>query len=434
MRILWIVNIKLPVIYEAKDEKNSYYGGGWLDRISRGVLEDSNNSVMICYPSKIEEIGTVHNLRFHGIAYNLVKMNRGKLSDEKGILIAKNIIKDFNPDIIHLQGTEFQYQWFFAKAALELNISGKLVTSIQGLVFFFKKHYTLNLPLSVIRSSTVKEIILKQNINNSIKNFTRRGKYEKETIKLTSRVLGRTSWDRACTYLCNPKATYYVCNETLREEFYNGIWQYKQCIKYRIFISQASYPLKGFHIFLEALKDIIKFYPNVTVHVSGVDVTRGGWIRGSSYGNYVCKLMKKYELEDKIYFCGTLNANQMKEELLQANVFISPSTIENSPNSLGEAMLLGVPVISSGVGGVMDLMKHGKEGYIYQSDAPYMLAYYVNKLFEDENLAAEFGKNARERAQFTHNYENNLRTLLNIYSMIVEDNKIEDISFISQGN
>ena len=69
----------------------------------------------------------------------------------------------------------------------------------------------------------------------------------------------------------------------------------------------------------------------------------------------------------------------MKERFLKSNVFVSPSTIENSPNSLGEAMLLGIPCISSDVGGVKNLLKHEEEGYVYQTDAPYMLAYYVKK-------------------------------------------------------
>jgi glycosyltransferase involved in cell wall biosynthesis len=386
---------------------------------------------MICYPSKTEEIGNVKNLSFCGIDYNQRKMQIGTLSDEKGILIAKKIIEDFHPDVIHIHGTEYQYHWFFAKAASDLKISMRTITSIQGLVFFFKKHYTLNLPASVIRSSTVKELILKSNIRNGMKNLGRRGVYEKKTIMLSPIILGRTSWDRACTYLCNPKATYYVCNETLREEFYTGLWQFEQCIKHRIFISQATYPLKGFHLFLEALKDIMRFYPDVTVHVAGADVTKGGWIKGSSYGQYICKLIKQYGVEDKIHFCGSLTARQMKEELLQANVFVSPSTIENSPNSVGEAMLLGVPVVSSGVGGVMDLMKHGEEGFIYQSDAPYMLAYYVNNVFEDDKFATELGRAAHERAKVTHDYENNLSTLLNIYSKIVEDNKDEHTSSAS---
>ena len=98
---------------------------------------------------------------------------------------------------------------------------------------------------------------------------------------------------------------------------------------------------------------------------------------------------------------------------------MSPSTIENSSNSVGEAMLLGCPVVSSNVGGINNLLKHGMEGYIYQSSAPYMLAYYVNKVFDDDNNALQMSHNAMQRAQVTHNREKNIRDLCAIYDSII---------------
>ena len=59
-------------------------------------------------------------------------------------------------------------------------------------------------------------------------------------------------------------------------------------------------------------------------------------------------------MEDKIEFLGRLSAEGMKQAYLDANVFVMPSTIENSPNSLGEAMLLGVPCVAADVGGVAE--------------------------------------------------------------------------------
>lgn len=63
---------------------------------------------------------------------------------------------------------------------------------------------------------------------------------------------------------------------------------------------------------------------------------------------------------------GTLNETDMCERYSRANVFILPSAIENSPNSLGEAMLVGIPVVATDVGGVKNLMTDKKEGYFYE--------------------------------------------------------------------
>jgi len=97
---------------------------------------------------------------------------------------------------------------------------------------------------------------------------------------------------------------------------------------------------------------------------------------------------------------------------------VLPSTIENSPNALGEAMLLGVPCVASDVGGVITMMNHGTEGYVYPSTAPYMLAHYIKKIFAQAEQAAALGNEARSHARRIHDPEKNLRDLLAIYHEI----------------
>ena len=148
-------------------------------------------------------------------------------------------------------------------------------------------------------------------------------------------------------------------------------------------MSQAATPIKGLHFMLRAMPEILKNYPDAHLYVAGNDLTKTDSIYGklkiSSFAKYIKRLITEYGLEEKVTFTGSLTEHQMKERFLKSNVFVSPSTIENSPNSLGEAMLLGVPCVSSDVGGVKNLMKHEEEGYVYQTDAPYMLAYYIKK-------------------------------------------------------
>ncbi len=139
----------------------------------------------------------------------------------------------------------------------------------------------------------------------------------------------------------------------------------------------------------------------------------------SSYGKYLVSLIKQYGLEKNVSFTGFLNAEQMKNRYLKSNVFVSASSIENSPNSLGEAMLLGVPCISSQVGGVHNMMTHAIEGYTYPADEIYMLAYYVNCIFSDSEKAIQMAQRAREHAKITHRPETNMKQLLKIYQEMV---------------
>lgn len=418
MRILWIVNVKLPIIYKKQEVSNEINVGGWLDRISQGILEKQNTKLFVCYPYPIKEEGQFENLYYQSLTYDPKAMRLGKLKDNVGIEEAEKILTSINPDIIHIHGTEFQYSYFFAEAAKRIGMDNRLTISIQGMVGIIARHVCLGLPEYVKKGCTPKELLLNSNVQSLINNFIRRGNYEEKAIRITKHIIGRTSWDRACTYRINPDAKYHHGNETLREIFYTGGWNPQNCVKHRIFISQATYPVKGFHFFLDALSDIKKFFPDVSVHVAGGNPTQGEWLRGSTYGHYLKRKIKNLSLEGCIKFCGSLNAEQMKHEMLEANVFVSPSIIENSPNSVGEAMLLGVPTVSSNVGGVSDLLKDKIEGYLYQSDAPYMLAYYVILIFNDSEKATEMGIAAKARAMYTHDYMKNLQDLFLIYKEI----------------
>ncbi|PWX43932.1 hypothetical protein CYK83_12205 [Clostridium perfringens] len=81
-------------------------------------------------------------------------------------------------------------------------------------------------------------------------------------------------------------------------------------------------------------------------------------------------------------------------------------------------MILGVPCIASYVGGVPDMITHNIEGFLYQVDAPYMLAYYISKIFEENKKTIELSKNAILRAELTHDKEKNSKRILEIYNQI----------------
>lgn len=108
----------------------------------------------------------------------------------------------------------------------------------------------------------------------------------------------------------------------------------------------------------------------------------------------------------------------MKARYLASNVFVSASTIENSPNSVGEAMPIGCPAVSSCVGGVPDMLEHGQEGVLYQASTPYMLAWYVERVFRDDELAMRISKAAHEKVARTHDGERNLHNLLDTYDSL----------------
>jgi glycosyltransferase involved in cell wall biosynthesis len=100
---------------------------------------------------------------------------------------------------------------------------------------------------------------------------------------------------------------------------------------------------------------------------------------------------------EHVEFLGPLSEDQMIEQYLQSNVFVCPSSIENSPNSLAEAQMLGVPNISSFVGGTLNMVKHGKNGFLYRFEEIEMLAYYIDEIFQQKEKASYLDEEILER-------------------------------------
>lgn len=410
MKILWICN-KAPskVGKMQKNTKNPY--GGWLDTTCETLLEQPDIQLCVLFLEKTDYEGSKDNFYFYSFT------NKDYAARIAGV------IQSFKPDLIHIWGTEYEHSLAAVCAAEREGYLGKCVISIQGLVSLCGKyHYTEGLPYRVVKMYTPRDLIKHGNISQARKSFIRNGIQEIEAINKVKHVIGRTDWDRAAIEMFNPAAQYYVCNETLRENFYENTWNINKIQRHSIFVSQCGYPIKGFHYILEAMPEILKHFPDAHIYTTGSNLFNLSWkqkLKISSYQLYLSRLICKLDIQKNVTFLGTLLEQEMCRQYLTANVFVSASTIENSPNSVGEAMLVGCPVVTSDVGGVKNMLTHGVEGFVYQSTAPYMLAYYVKEIFRNDGLALRFSKNARMHAMQTHSRENNMETLLNIYKKVV---------------
>jgi len=414
MKLLWLCNMVPGAVKKAITGKDG--NGLWVDHVLQDLRRQENLEIRVFCPYKKEKSGALDERCSYRTFRNKLPHQYLPELEER----FRQELEEFQPDVIHSWGVEYAHSLAMANAAEKVGCLDKMAVSIQGLCCFIAGHYCEGIPYAVQHSATFRDFLRKDNIALQQKKFVLRGELEQQTLRKVSHVIGRTHWDKACTEIINPDAQYHVCNETLRDPFYQDTWQYENCHKYRIFAPSCSYPVKGFHHLLEAFADVVKTYPEATIAVPGKSYLKAGFLRRGSYQKYLAKLTRQYGLEDKIEFLGSLDAEGMKKNLLKANVFAMPSTIENSPNALGEAMILGVPSVAADVGGVTTLMNHNSEGFVYQSTAPYMLAYFIKSVFVMEEKAAAMGLAAKEHALRIHDPETNLQALLNIYKEIAK--------------
>ena len=402
---------------------------GWLSGIFGQIAgrkdEEGKEIILgVCYPVERrgeEEQLTVEGISCYGFCENLQNPEYYAADMERRF---KEIFANFRPDIIHIFGTEFPHA---LAAARTFGKPERTLVGIQGLCNEIAKVYMAGLPEAVCRYRTFRDIVRKDSLMQQQEKFVCRGKNEIEVLRLTGHITGRTRFDREGSLKWHPDAMYHQMNETMRSSFYTGKWKSENCEKHSIFLGQGDYPLKGFHFLLEAVPLLLSQYPDLKVYVAGNNIlAHNSWkekLKLSAYGKYLLSLIKRYELSDKVIILGKLSEEEMKEQFLKAAVFVCPSVLENSPNTVGEAMLLGVPVVASDTGGIPDMISDRVDGLLFPVGDVKALAKSIEAVFdetEDEygTLAQRLSVAARKRAREIHDGERNYQRLLEIYEEI----------------
>ena len=407
MKILWLCNIVLPELAEEFGFKTKQPIGGWLEGMWGGLKHVSKLSLGMCVP--IIKTERMKDGEFDGYRYYSFQI-RGVdgIEEQKNRFI--EIISQFKPDIVHIWGTEFVHSYSMMLACKEIGIQSKVVINIQGLATYCAKSYRLGIP-----DNEYYKIYDGNTIFDGEKGFVCNSKYEIETLKNVQHVIGRTDWDRACVYDINPACKYHYCGEIMRPEFYEPIGT-RDFVEHRILISQASYPIKGLHNVLEQLGKLRDDYADLSIHIAGTNLYEAD----IPYAQYIKNLIRKYDMEKCISFVGMLDASNMKREYNEAQVFLSCSNIENSSNSICEAMLAGTPVVASYVGGTGSFVKHEKTGLLYPVNEPQIMSLYIRRLFEDEKLATSISSEAKKEISEFVDRDKNRERLISIYNCILK--------------
>lgn len=402
--------------------QNDSGAGLWLDYVLSDLMKvPEMNLIVLCRGNK-KVSGKVSD----NFAYSIFEEAKPQQYYPELQAQFAEILASFCPDVIHIWGTEYGHTLAMVNAAEQLQILNRIVINIQGLCAFVEQHHNEGIPFHVVHGLTFRDALRRDNLYQMGKTYTIRGVLEVQALRKVKNVIGRTEWDRAACMQVNPNLNYFHCNETMRPNFYAGTWKYSECTKHRVFAPGWRDPSKGFHHLLRAFAEVVKMYPDATITVPGASYfpkTLKQKLRMRAYDKYLAKVTKRLGLCDRIHFLGSLSAEEMKAAFLDANVFVMPSNIENSPNTVCESMLLGVPCVSSLVGGMLKMMIHGTEGFIYQTSAEYMLAYYVKEVFRMGESAQPMGQMARKHALQTHDPDANLKTLLSVYRTIESENK-----------
>ena len=159
----------------------------------------------------------------------------------------------------------------------------------------------------------------------------------------------------------------------------------------RLLYLRALHEIYNPSMAIEALQLLKKDFPSVQLHMVGPN-------KDNSLEK--CQaLVAKNKLEDEVFFYGKLDKEEWLKVAQQCNVFINPTRFDNMPVSLVEAMCLGLPIVSTNVGGIPFLIESGKEGILVASEEPQAMAEGIKKYFAQPQFRSDIVDNARKKAE-----------------------------------
>jgi glycosyltransferase involved in cell wall biosynthesis len=406
MKVLWVTpNLVSGLNKKAGISKGS---GGW---ISGTVSEIIDANIELHVLTINNSVDTNHK-SLSGIYLHSIKSNKGVFSrnsrTEKEI---QEIIDDISPDIIDLQGIEFCYSAFVVKQYRE-----KVICTLQGLISNISTHYGSGLSyLDIIKSLTLRDFISQSSIYSRKSKYTKRGKFEVEAIENAKYFIGRTSWDKKIIALHNSESFYFKKTRAVSSAFSEKVWKLNGVRT--VFVSQCHVPIKGLHTLLDSLSLLKERQFIINVIVGGrTRLSKKNSLLDSNYERLLRKKIKKNGLVEQVKFIGLVDQNEMVKNMLEADLYIQPSYIENSPNSTLEALRLGMPCLLSDVGGTKDLVQ-GSGSVFYRHDDHQLLSYYLKYLLTRPDVLVEMSNDAQV---FSNNYSYTQKNtkILDVYNKV----------------
>jgi len=424
MRVLWFLDSEPPAVRArlgAGALNEAAWHGGLVDMLSQ---DDGVELTIACHASQAFSPFDAAGVRYVEVgadharsgAQRVVQRWRGLRRATVDLGKCHDLVHALRPDVVHVHGTES------ALGLLAESAEAPVVVSIQGLLTICRIMDARGLDPYLLRSLSPALFVRGSGYAFQRLELRSWAPRERRILAGARHVIGRTRFDSDVVRVVSPGARYHHCDEVLRPEFWEHPWRPAEAVPGRVFTIVRGYARKGIGTLLEAMALLGvatrrgATMPAATphLHVAGDFVTEEG-------RSAVRRAVQALRLEDAVTLLGSLDASRLADELVQASVFALPSHIDNSPNSLAEAMLVGVPCVASAVGGVPSLARDGLEALLVQDGDPFALAGALDRVLTDAGLATRLSGSASRQAKQRHDPAAIRARLLEIYALVAAD-------------
>jgi glycosyltransferase involved in cell wall biosynthesis len=360
----------------------------WIVNLSNALVERSDVELHVV--TENSRVSSTQRTQKGRIAFHVVKtgipfLNRGfppwfPLDVLTGFRanvarLTKEVLA-IKPDIVHAHGTEAAYALAAAKTRLPCLIS------MQGIITELYK-----------TAPCLRYRVLRH--------------YEQDCVRRARYFTCRTSFDTGFVQSVNPSARIFTIHEAMNPVYFQNEWHVRD--EDRLLYVGSLQASKGLDILLEALQLVVQTKPKAMLTVIGP----------GNQGPYR-QLCERLRIADNVEFVGFLSASEVAKHHLSSQIFVLSSGNENSPNTLAEAMVSGLPVIATAVGGIPSMVEHGQTGWLVPPRNPAELAKAILQLLNDPEQRARLGQAARQRARDRHRPEQVAAQTVEAYREILE--------------
>lgn len=384
LKVLWFSNIALT-------DKEPNSSGTWMNSLSSSLVASGCVQLFNITQAKVKVVTKRDN---HPIQQWLVPIGGRKYRGLPNVRIIREIVsvvKDINPDVIHIWGMEKFWGLLTARGY----VKGNIILEIQGIKFAIEKYVYADLPIAdVVRCFGIGELFRPiESLVGTKYSYRKWGKYEREMLTNHKIISTQSDWVRANVGAVTPLAKIVHTSMLLRNEFVQADkWEFVDCVPFQLFSFTSSViSYKGLHILIDALSILKKTYSNIKLVIAGA-ISTG--VRTDGYTKWLIRRIKRLGLTEDIQWIGPLTAKEIVNQLHNANVAIIPSFVESYCMTLEESLFAGTPTVASFSGAMPELATNEESALFFSPGDTVMCARCIERILTDVKLATRLSLNS----------------------------------------
>lgn len=397
--------------------KEGTIGGGWLQTLDLYMQEKVELHVAF-YANWHEPSFKCRKATYHVIPSNSIRASNVKNIFFPHVIHREDtaryleIVNKVQPDLIHIHGTENAYGTMLS------SVKVPVVVSIQGIMTPYAYRYGGDVGEDIRThvapaGNSWKARLFAQSLQRMYDLQKLTAARESLYISQVKNFIGRTQWDKRVSSVMSPGSRYFTGDEIMRDIFYKAQWNRTISAQRVVIHTTASdHPMKGFRTVVDALNLLKTAGISVEWRVAGLS-------EESTVVRVARKQLGKAYPNAELRLLGRVGAEDLAARMLEADLFVLPSYMENSPNSLCEAMMMGMPCVATNGGGTPSMMTENVEGLMIQPRDPWALAGAIMELTVDAARATKMGQAARERALVRHEPNRIVNQVFQAYQQIL---------------